>query len=265
MVKKINDVVKYYDKVSEVYDSQYSSSYWELYNEITWNNIKRFLPKKKNSLILDAGGGTGIWAIKLAKLGYNVVLTDISEGMLNIAKEKINRLKLQKKITIKKVDIRNMSCFPNEYFDLAIAEGDPVSYCLKPERAVRELSRVVKKGSIVIISVDSKFVIIPKLIEQKRFKELEKFLKTGILKQEFKFQAFTLEELCNLFEKFGLKVVRIIGKPVLLSLIPKERREKLLQDKKVFNKILKLELKYCDEKSIVGFGGHLEIVGKKVR
>ena len=93
---------------------------WRLYHEITWDNIKKFLSKKKNILILDAGGGTGYWAIKLVKLGYKVILTDISEEMSKVAEKKIKKEKLESKTAVKKFDIRDMSCFPSNYFDMSL-------------------------------------------------------------------------------------------------------------------------------------------------
>ncbi|RLD14536.1 MAG: hypothetical protein DRI28_03265 [Caldiserica bacterium] len=76
---KKEKVEEFYDKIAEEYDRIYQTPYWRLYHEITWHNIKQFLPRRENAIILDAGGGTGYWAIKLAKLGYKVILTDISE------------------------------------------------------------------------------------------------------------------------------------------------------------------------------------------
>lgn len=119
--------------------------------------------------------------------------------MLEIAEYKIKKQKLEKKIEVKKVDIRNMSCFPSNYFDMALAEGDPVSYCLRPEKAIKELARVVKPKSYVIISVDSKYPVISRLIAEESFNKIPKFIKTGILEYEHKFQAFSPEELGNLF------------------------------------------------------------------
>ena len=268
-LQDIESVKEFYEKIAEDYDKQYDTPYWKLYHEITWENVKRFLPKRKNATILDAGGGTGYWAIRLAKLGYRVVLTDISENMLEVAKKKIETETLQDLIKTDIVDIRDMVCFPSNHFDMAIAEGDPVSYCLDAEKAVRELARVVKTNAYVVVSVDSKYSMIIRLIPrliQENFDELSKLLRTGIWffppsKGNFRLEAFAPEELRTLFETCGLRVVRIIGKPILTQLVPREKRDEVIKEN--FEKILDLELKFCDTPNLLGIGGHLEIVGKK--
>lgn len=261
-------VKEFYDKAAKDYDKEYEEPYWRLYQEITWQNIRRFLPKRKNAVILDAGGGTGFWAIRLARLGYHVVLTDISKNMLKVAGEKIGKEKLQDKIETRIVDIRDMSCFKPDLFDMALAEGDPVSYCLDPEKAMKELARVVKRNSLVIVSVDSKYAFIPRLIAEKSFDELSRLLGEGIVKMidrslnaEFEFQAFTPEELKALFVNSGLKLVRMIGKPVLAHFISREKRDEIVGEN--FHTILDLETRLCDTPSLVGLGGHLEAVGIK--
>ena len=269
-LQDMESVKEFYEKIAEDYDKQYDTPYWKLYHEITWENIKQFLPKKKNAIVLDAGGGTGYWAIRLAKQGYRVTLTDISENMLKVAKRKIEAEELQDLVDTELVDIRDMSCFPSNHFDVALAEGDPVSYCLDAEKAVRELSRVVKTNAYVVVSVDSKYSmiirLIPRLIRENSFDELSKFLRTGIWffppsKGNFRLQAFAPEELKTLFEACGLKVVGMIGKPILTQLVPREKRDGVIEEN--FEKILNLELKFCDTPSLLGIGGHLEIVGIK--
>lgn len=261
-MKNQNKLVKtFYEKIAKDYDKQYQTPYWELYHEITWQNIKKFLPKNKKAIILDTGGGTGYWTIRLAKLGYNVVLTDIARNMLEIAKQKIKKEGLENKVTIKETNIRDISCFPSNYFDMVLSEGDPVSYCLDAKRAIKELTRVLKPKGYTIVSTDSKYPLILKLLEENSFKQLSNFLKTGLLKREFKFQAFTPEELKNLFEDCGLKVIKTIGKPILTQFLAQEKRNNIVKNN--FSKIVKLELEFCDTPSILGFGGHLEIVGIK--
>lgn len=269
-IQDSNAVKEFYERTAEEYDKGYETPYWRLYHEITWRNIKHFLPKGENAVILDAGGGTGYWAIRLAKHGYRVVLTDISKNMLKVAEEKTRTVKLQDRIETRIVDIRDMSCFESNHFDMALAEGDPVSYCLDAEKAVRELARVVKENAHVVASVDSKYTmihrgLIPCLIEEKfseqSIKKLLEFNKSGILKRDFKFQSFTPEELKNLFETCGLEAVRIIGKPILTQLFTREERDGIIAEN--FRKILELESRFCDAPGLVGIGGHLEIVGIK--
>ena len=93
MNEHLKRVSAHHDWWSETYDSDYLE-HFALYHKITLDNIQRFLPKDKGATILDAGGGTGIWSIELARMGYHVVLTDISQGMLKKAKKKVSALKL---------------------------------------------------------------------------------------------------------------------------------------------------------------------------
>lgn len=261
--KARNAVREFYERTAEDYDREYQVPYWQLYHEITWNNVRKFLPEERNAVVLDAGGGTGYWAIRLAKHGFRVVLTDISENMLKVAQGKIRKEKLLDRIETRIVDIRDMSCFRANHFDMALVEGDPLSYCLDPERAVKELVRVVKPNAHVIVSVDSKYSIIYRLVAEGSFDEVSEFLRTSTLKREFEYQAFTPEELEALLKKCGLEFIRVIGKPIFSQFIQREKRDEII--KKKFEKILDLELRFCDTPSLVGMGGHLEAVGKKPR
>lgn len=262
-----NNVEICHDKIAEKYDVKCDNDlYMRLYEDVTWDNIKRFLPKNKNSLILDAGGGTGRWAVKIAKLGYNVVLTDISNNMLKVAEKKIEGNNLSNKIKVVRADVKNMRMFQDETFDLVLCEGDPLSYCGDYKKALKELTRVLKKGGYLIASVDNRITNIYHLIKQKKFDEIEDFLRTGnTLIQEsssyidFPIHAFTHEELKNLFAKNSLKVLRVIGKCVILNRMIDE----MLKNKKSYKNILKLCIRLADNPDYINFAGHLEIVGLK--
>ena len=70
----------------------------------------------RNSLILDLGCGTGRHAIELARRGYTVTGVDLSESMLNRARDKA--LELQVVVDFEKKDARNLDYM--EQFDLVI-------------------------------------------------------------------------------------------------------------------------------------------------
>jgi ubiquinone/menaquinone biosynthesis C-methylase UbiE len=88
----MDKVAAHHDRWAETYDSDYFSG-MSLYHRVTWDNIRRFLPDHPGALVLDAGGGTGIWAVEVARQGCRVVLLDASEGMLEKARQKAAELR----------------------------------------------------------------------------------------------------------------------------------------------------------------------------
>ena len=165
---------KYYDRVAKKYDDSYRNAYWDFYNAITWHNIKRYLPQLNGRKILDIGGGTGVWALKLAKSGYDVTLADISQKMVDTAREKAEEAGYSEKITCVKADICDLSGFDMESFDMVFAQGDPLSCCDNPGKAVKECYRVLKEKGLFIASVDNRFGGMRVFIEQDKIDELEK-------------------------------------------------------------------------------------------
>ena len=255
---------EYHDKIAQEYDEAYTETFWKFYHDLTWKYIERFLPDNINkSLILDAGGGTGIWSIKIAKLGYNIILTDVSKGMLSVAKQKIEEEKLVSKIKIVEADIINMPEFGNETFDLILAEGDPLSYCSKPKTAVSELARVCKRDGFVIASVDNKITWAKRHFENGNFEEAEKIIETGIAQMStensdfYPAFTFTISELERIFRENNLEVVFQIGKPSFTS-------PKLLENKNNYDYLLNFELIHSTKKCFANIGGHIAIIGKKI-
>ena len=151
---------------------------------------------------------------------------------------------------------------------MVLSEGDPVSYCLDAKKAIRELARVAKENSYVIVSVDNKNAkfpgVVSKLAEESSLNKILEYVSSGMTSfiGEFEFQSFTPKELRDVFETCGLKVVRIIGKPILSRFIPKERGNEIISKK--FKQTLDLELKICDNPSLIEISSHFEIVGRKI-
>jgi ubiquinone/menaquinone biosynthesis C-methylase UbiE len=254
-------VVKYYEKASGNYDEEYESAYWkELYAKITWHYIEPYLPKE--GLVLDAGGGTGRWAIPMAEKALKVIIYDVSKEMLDVALRKARERKLEELIQVKVGDICNID-FPDNHFDFVLAEGDPISYCSNPEKALEELSRVLRPNCFISAGVDSLFPWIRRALTANQDPE-------GAMRilREKRFYAdssgfhcwvFAPRDLRTLFEKHGLEVKKLAGKTVLYS----REMEPLLQNSEKVERLLDMELMLCEEESIVGYGGHLQIVARK--
>jgi SAM-dependent methyltransferase len=123
--------------------------------ETTQYFLKKYLPP--SGLLLDAGGGPGRYTIEMAKLGYDVILYDLSPANLAFARRQIARSGVKRRI--KEVDegsIVDLSRFPAAQFDAVLCLGGPLSHVDGTDRrlqAVRELTRIAKPGAPVFISV----------------------------------------------------------------------------------------------------------------
>jgi len=257
-------VKSFYRTFADRYDDLASASYYKsVCDEITWRFIEPFLPEK--GLVLDAGGGTGRWAIPIANRGLSVIVYDISEEMLDIASRKAEEEGLSNLISTLEGDLRDMR-FPDGAFDFVLAEGDPISYCGEPERAVRELARVLKRGCYLSAGVDSVYSIASSMLnmENKPVKEIGSFLESRRIYVEnlgFHTWAFTPSGLRELFTRCGLEVVKLAGKPVLF--LGKPETSYIFEDQKKVRKLIEIELELCEEPTLLGSGGHLHIVARK--
>jgi len=265
MDTRIEKMVAHHDWWADTYDDDYFGKL-SLYHQVSLDNVRRFVPEKKDSLILDAGGGTGIWSVELARMGYRVVLTDISAGMLGKAREKIDSLGLENQIEIKVADICCMPEFPDFHFDMVVCQGDPLSYCSDRFQAVAELARVVTPGGAVIASVDNRASALKWLRETEDRQAVTRLLKTGevimpVPEKElcFTVHAYTAQELRDLFESVGLSVERIIGKLVIGNRLPRFNTN----DPSLQQWLFELELANNDDPAFFPRAGHLEIAGRK--
>ncbi len=162
------------DRVKELvkkYYSEYGAGEWERlvrspYNRLefdtTMHFLKTYLPKE--GLILDAGGGPGRYTIELAKLGYDVVLLDLTPKLLEIARDNIKEAKVEGKARrIIEGSVDDLSMLKENTFDAVVCLGGPLNHLVYKERrqrAVNELVRVAKNGSPIFVSVIGKLAVL---------------------------------------------------------------------------------------------------------
>jgi ubiquinone/menaquinone biosynthesis C-methylase UbiE len=257
-------VISFYRKTASQYDKEYENPYFqEVYDKITWHYVKPYLPK--TGTILDAGGGTGKWSVPIARKGLKVILCDLSKDMLKVAEQKIKQEELQDSVFLVQGDICHIP-FLSDSFKFALAEGDPISYCSSPKNAVRELSRVLKQNCFVAAGVDSLFSFLRRMLnsEQVNLNEVLKvFREKRIYARDWGFDcwAFTPKDLRRLFTKYGFKIIKILGKPIMFAGRPET--DFIFQDDEKTRKLLEIELKFCANPDIAGYGGHLHVVARK--
>lgn len=116
------------------------------------NSLKPFAPRK----ILDVATGTGDFAIMSARELHpdSLLGVDLSEGMMNVAREKVKKASLEQTVSFQQEDCMKLS-FADDTFDaLTVAYG--IRNFEDLDRGLREMRRVLKpSGRLVIIELTS--------------------------------------------------------------------------------------------------------------
>ena len=90
---------KGFDIASQYYDTAFTfSNIGKAQREMVFKYLNPILNQEQRLSILELNCGTGEDAIRFAKLNHRVLATDISEGMINVAKAKTNSENLTFKI-----------------------------------------------------------------------------------------------------------------------------------------------------------------------
>lgn len=134
-------------------------TYDKLNHRLSWDIDKRWRKKAIRLLfpfhpqkILDIATGTGDFAILAAKTlnPQKLIGADISEGMMNVGREKVKMLGLQDIISFEKEDCLALS-YPTESFD-AVTAAFGIRNFANLEQGLTEMCRVLKKGGHLSIA-----------------------------------------------------------------------------------------------------------------
>ena len=112
--------------------------------------------------VFDGGAGSGRFSILLAKLGCEVTHFDISQPMIDKAKELAETEGVSDRITFVKGALEDLSAYADHSFDLVISFDAPISYTYPNQnKVIRELIRIARKR--VMFSVSSRMGSLPYL------------------------------------------------------------------------------------------------------
>lgn len=169
---KKQQVADMFDNISHKYD--FLNHFLSLGIDIRWRKkaiklLKEIQPKQ----MLDIATGTGDFAIEALKLNPDHVIgIDISEGMLNVGREKLKKRKLDDRITLSSGDSENLPFEDNKFDAIIVAFG--VRNFENLEKGLAEMFRVLRPGGKVVVLEFSKPKSFP-------FKQLYNFYFKNIL------------------------------------------------------------------------------------
>ncbi|GLJ40376.1 hypothetical protein SUGI_0830870 [Cryptomeria japonica] len=115
--------------------------------------VRSYIPP--SSRILMVGCGNAVMSEDMVKDGYEEIInTDISAVAIHMMQKKYEKVPQLKYVQI---DVRDMSCFSNEYFNSVIDKGTLDSLMcganapISAARMLEEVSRVLKPGGVYML------------------------------------------------------------------------------------------------------------------
>lgn len=115
--------------------------------EKIYDHLQRFAPP--GARILELNAGTAIDAVALARRGFSVHATDIATGMLALARDKVEKLGLEQRISLQECSFTRLDQIQSAPFDVVFSSMGGLN-CLPDLRPViRQLPSVVKPGGLV--------------------------------------------------------------------------------------------------------------------
>ncbi len=138
-----------FDKIADRYDLWYRTEFGRYADKLERKLILKFAGPKKGEKVLDVGCGTGIYALTFTKMGLEVTCLDMSKRMLDIAKKK------SKDMDVILGNVREIP-FKDNTFDLIVGVT-LIEFLDEPEKAVKEMRRVLKQNGRLILGVLNKF------------------------------------------------------------------------------------------------------------
>jgi ubiquinone/menaquinone biosynthesis C-methylase UbiE len=182
-----------------------------------YEHVNQFLPI--NSRILELNPGTGIDACHFVKVGHQVHCVELSDGMVEQIKTKIEKYRYQEKLTVQQSSYENLDLVKGK-FDYVFSNFGGLNCTSDLTKVTRHLPPLLKEGAVVT------WVIMPPIcpweimwILKGHFKQgLRRFHKNGVMAhlegEYFKTYYYSLPNIKKAFGK-DFKLLQSEGLGVL--------------------------------------------------
>ena len=157
---KTKQVEQMFDNIAPTYDTLNHRLSWNIDKYWRKKALKQLLPYQPQRL-LDIATGTGDFAIQAAEMLSNTAITavDISEGMMDIGREKVRKAGWTARISFEKQDCTSLT-YPDASFD-AVTAAFGIRNFADLDKGLAEMCRVLSKGGHLCILELTKPVAFP--------------------------------------------------------------------------------------------------------
>jgi S-adenosylmethionine-dependent methyltransferase len=249
-----------FDDISHKFaENIYGTTKGRIREAIVWQELENILahyPTNKSLNILDAGGGQGQIACRLAKLGHNITVCDISKQMLELA----NNLAQQEKITLNCLhcSIQELDQFIDQPFDIVICHA-VLEWVVEPIQIIQSLKKHLKQDGYLSLMFYNYHGLLFKTVSLGNFgytqsglaKRKKKTLSPDYPRDPNQVYQWLNEQYFEIMSKTGIRVFHDY-------LTNKSKAESH------FEQLLQIEKQYCQTEPYINLARYILVTAKLI-
>lgn len=256
---RISELIALYKGLVLMYDDGANTKAAQISDYLTEQNLKKSLTGLNIHKILDAGGGTGRWAITLAKLGYEVTMMDVSPEMVQFSREKFKKENLD--IQVFEGNIEHTR-FKDQEFDMVFSEGGVISLTPNPRQMLSEFRRITKPGGYIWLDYLNLlgWSLLQPDVELKLQLATKEEEEIYLGKNEFPFRMFQPRKMRYMLYDTGFMELNEFGNGILTH--PMMSDDKIPDEQ--FEELKDQELQLSRNYNLIASAFHVEVLAQKV-
>ncbi|MFN7985917.1 MAG: class I SAM-dependent methyltransferase [Thermoanaerobaculia bacterium] len=267
------EVRAFFDRRAGVYDPVADRPYWAFSDRVLLGLLRRTLldglGRDAPLRVLDAGGGTGRWALRLLRElpRATALLVDVSPGMLDVARRNAARSGLGARLEILEHDLHAPLPRRAGLFDVVLCFHNVAGLVADPAALVRRLVRATEPGGRVALVLPNLWQAAAKSLRDGRPGELARLAaRSSVVYGEGvpEVLVFTPSTARTCLERAGCVDVTVRGFPV--SVHPEGPDEDLpahLADPQLLRRLLPREASLCLPQEAAARGNSLLAIGRR--
>ncbi|MCH1930893.1 methyltransferase domain-containing protein [Shewanella sp. A25] len=251
---------KNFDKLAQKFAKNiYGTPKGEIRAAVLWRDISPALAQlgEQKLRILDAGGGFGYFSQKLARLGHEVVLCDISAEMLAQAKAQIDTSETPLNIRLVHAPIQELSVAEHGMFDVILCHA-VVEWLVDAKSTMEGLLEMLKPSGLFSLMFYNKEAMRFHALVSGNFDYVAADLKVKKKVRLTPTHPLYIRDVNQWFQEWRMELITQSGVRVIHDYLKQNRGADIDYDK-----LLTMELEYSQREPYISLGRYVHFLGQK--
>ena len=263
MSKTLTHEDRNFDGLAEHFKKKiYGSSKGEIRLQLLWEDLTDHLlndiDEEDKLAVLDVGGGIGQISAKLAKIGHNITLTDVSTDMLALAAEHfIEQQVCESGYQLKNLSINQLDQLETRSFDLVVFHA-VLEWLADPESGLKQVMNQVHEGGYISLMFYNKHSVIMKNLLKGNFRKVVSNNFVGERGGLTPISPLDPEDVYGWLASAGFSVVSKTGIRVVHDYLTRD-----LQASRSYEDILHMEKLLCRQEPYLSLGRYIHVIARR--